>query len=170
MKLYSMMVLWCVCLLSDLHLSSCFHQTEDEIKNLDSVDHRLDSLPEIHYNHAHIKLLQVNESLSQLYADTQSFKLHIDWLKTAKDNVSVSSQSVEGASNHLQRLSNLLKSSLQQMNEEAPQSPTPSLPVISTAFDALLFSVEMSDRLHVFCDWSKRVLRHIQRQACGRKH
>lgn len=58
---------------------------------------------------------QVNESLSQLYLYTQSFKLHMDWLKTAKQNVSLSSQSAQDASTQLLQLFNLLSASLRQV-------------------------------------------------------
>lgn len=53
--------------------------------------------------------LQVNESLTQMYGYTQSFKLHIDWLKVAKENVSLPFQTEEGASSHLLQLSNLIE-------------------------------------------------------------
>lgn len=58
---------------------------------------------------------QVNETLSQLYQHAQSFKVHMHWLKTAKENVSLSSQEAEGAGAHLLQLSNLLNASLQQV-------------------------------------------------------
>lgn len=147
---------------------------------------------------------QVNESLSQLYVFTQSFRLHVDWLKTAHQNVSLPSHAAESVSTHLLQLSNLLTASLNQVrqpgwfdsftrkmykmfgngmkrlpkplnlplcpqiSEEVPQSPTPSLPVVSTAFDALKFSVEISERLQVFHDWSKRVLR-ILKGTCRKR-
>lgn len=148
---------------------------------------------------------QVNESLSQLYVFTQSFRLHVNWLKTAQQNVSMPSKAAESVSTHLLQLSNLVTASLNQVrrlgwfdsftrkmykmfgngmkllpkplnlrlplcpqiSEEVPQSPTPSLPVVSTAFDALQFSVEISERLQVFHDWSKRVLR-ILKGTCRR--
>lgn len=62
---------------------------------------------------------QMNESLSQLFVYTQSFRLHVDWLKTAKLNVSLSSQSAEGASSHLLKLSNLVNTSLHQVRRPA---------------------------------------------------
>lgn len=58
---------------------------------------------------------QVNASLSQLYGYAQTFRLHLDWLKAAKANVSLSSRAAEGAGAHLLRLSNLVKASLQQV-------------------------------------------------------
>lgn len=58
---------------------------------------------------------QVNESLSQVYSYTQSFKLHMDWLKMAKENVSLSSQSAEDTSTQLLQLSILLKASPYQV-------------------------------------------------------
>lgn len=64
------------------------------------------------------ELPQVNASLSQLYTLTQSFKLHVDWLKTARENFSLPSQSAEGASTHLLHLSNFIKTSLQQVRTQ----------------------------------------------------
>lgn len=58
---------------------------------------------------------QVNESLSQLYVFTQSFRLHVDWLKTAQQNVSLSSKAAESVSTHLLQLSNLVTASLNQV-------------------------------------------------------
>uniref|UniRef100_A0A3Q2TXJ5 Uncharacterized protein n=1 Tax=Fundulus heteroclitus TaxID=8078 RepID=A0A3Q2TXJ5_FUNHE len=111
--------------------------------------------------------LQVNETLPQLYEYTQSLRLHLNWLKIVKENVSLPFQSEEAASSHLRILSNLIKIFIPQQSEEALQSATPQLPVVSDAFDALLYSIEISDSLKVFCDWSKRVLRHFQRQSCS---
>lgn len=62
---------------------------------------------------------QVNESLSQLLRYTRSFRLHVDWLKTAKENVSLSSRSTGGAGAHLLRLSDLLTASLLQVRRPA---------------------------------------------------
>lgn len=59
--------------------------------------------------------LQVNESLPQIYEYTQSFKLHIDWLKVAKENVSLPFQTEESASSHLLYLSNLIKKCIHQV-------------------------------------------------------
>uniref|UniRef100_A0A3Q3Q838 Interleukin 11a n=1 Tax=Monopterus albus TaxID=43700 RepID=A0A3Q3Q838_MONAL len=153
------------------NLSKSFHDLSDvELLNFADMEHRLHSLPHIHHTATHLSSLKVNESLSQLYVHAQAFKLHVDWLKTAKENVSLSSHSAEGAGTHLLQLSNLLNSSLHQMSEEAPLSPPPSLPVTSTAFDVLRFSVEISERLQVFCDWSKRVLRQLQRLSHCPRH
>lgn len=52
-----------------------------------------------------------------------------------------------------------------QINEEAPQTMAPSLPVVSNSFDALFFSVEISEKLQVFCISSKRILRHFHRKS-----
>lgn len=58
---------------------------------------------------------QVNESLSQLYVFTQSFRLHVNWLKTAQQNVSMPSKAAESVSTHLLQLSNLVTASLNQV-------------------------------------------------------
>lgn len=62
---------------------------------------------------------QVNVSLSELYGYTQSFKLHVDWLKTVKENHTLSTQSSSNASTHLLQLSNQLNASLQQVRKPA---------------------------------------------------
>lgn len=58
-----------------------------------------------------------------------------------------------------------------QVNEEVPPPPPPpSLPVVSTSFDVIQLSVEISDRLEVFSRWSRRVLRYLQRRYGCPKH
>ncbi|XP_039977944.1 uncharacterized protein il11b isoform X2 [Xiphias gladius] len=142
----------------------------DELLNLAAAENRLHGLPHMQHTVAHLNALKVNESLSLLYVYTEAFRLHVDWLKTAQENFSLPSQAAEGASAHLLKLSNLLNTSLQQMSEEVPQSPPPSLPVVSTAFDVLQFSVEISERLKVFCIWSKRVLLKLQKSPHCPRH
>ncbi|XP_029299311.1 uncharacterized protein LOC115015852 [Cottoperca gobio] len=142
--------------------------TDDELINFEAVENRLDGLPDVQHTAAHFNSWKMNESLSQLFVDTHSFRLHVDWLKTAKENVSFFSQPAEDTSSHLLQLSNLMNASLHQISEEVPQSPSPSLPVVSTAFDVLQFSIEISERLQVFCSWSKRILKHLQRSICPR--
>ncbi|XP_030268321.1 uncharacterized protein il11b [Sparus aurata] len=141
--------------------------SDTELSDFVVAETSLDSLPHIQAHAENFSSLKVNESLSQLYVFTQSFRLHVDWLKTAQQNVSLSSKAAESVSTHLLQLSNLVTASLNQISEEVPQSPTPSLPVVSNAFDALQFSVEISERLQVFHDWSKRVLR-ILKGTCRR--
>ncbi|XP_059205200.1 uncharacterized protein il11b [Centropristis striata] len=144
--------------------------SDEELVTFEAMDNRLAGLPHIEHTATHFHSLKMNESLSQLSVYTQSFRLHLDWLKTAKENVSLSSQSAGGASSHLLQLSNILNTSLQQISEEVPQSASPSLPVVSTAFDVLQFSVEISQQLKVFSDWSKRVLASLQRLShCPRR-
>ncbi|XP_070778290.1 uncharacterized protein [Enoplosus armatus] len=154
-----------------MNLSKKLHDlTDEELVSFDGVENRLDGLPHIQFSADYFRSLKVNESLSQLYVFTQSFRLHVDWLQTAKRNVGLSSQSAEGASTHLLQLSNLLNASLHQISEEVPQSPSPSLPVVSTAFDVLQFSVEISEQLQAFCNWSKRVLRILRKLSPCHKH
>ncbi|XP_040909472.1 uncharacterized protein il11b [Toxotes jaculatrix] len=154
-----------------MNLSKKLHDlSDDELLNFAALENRLHGLPHMQHTAAHFNSPKINVSLSQLSVYTQSFKLHVDWLVTAKDNFSLPSQSAGGASTHLLQLSNLINTTLQQMSEEPPQFPSPSLPVVSTAFDVLRFSVEISERLKVFCNWSKRVLRHLQRLShCPRR-
>ncbi|XP_075305453.1 uncharacterized protein LOC142367367 [Odontesthes bonariensis] len=144
--------------------------TDEEVINFAGVEHKLESLPSIQHTAAHFSSFKVNESLALLYVYAQSFRLHVSWLKTAKENASLPSQAVEGTSTHLLHLSNMIKTSLHQISEEVPQLTPPSFPAISATFDVLRFSVEISERLQVFCNWSKRMLRHFQRQSRCPKH
>ncbi|KAL3984347.1 hypothetical protein ACER0C_015972 [Sarotherodon galilaeus] len=143
---------------------------EAELVTFMDIEHKLDSLPVIKHTAAHLNSLKVNESLSQLYVYVESFRLHTKWLKTTQENVSVPFQAAEGASTHLEQLSNLTKKFLEKIGEQVPQTASPSLPVVSTAFESLRFSVEISDRLQVFCHWSKRILRQLQRRSPCSKH
>lgn len=61
-------------------------------------------------------LLQVNESLLQLYVDAESFRLHVDWLKAAKENVSLPFKAEEDANSQLLQLSGLITKSLHQVS------------------------------------------------------
>ncbi|XP_061598160.1 uncharacterized protein il11b [Cololabis saira] len=144
--------------------------TDEELKNFVGVEPKLENLPRLRHTASYFTSLKVNESLSQMYEYTQAFRVHVDWLKTAKDNVSLPVQSAEGASTHLLHLSNLIKSYLHQIHEEIPPATPATLPAVPTAFDALKFSVEIAEQLHVFCNWSKRVLRSFQRQCTCSRH
>nr|XP_019961278.1 PREDICTED: uncharacterized protein LOC109641307 [Paralichthys olivaceus] len=151
-------------------ISKNLHELSDNNELLNSADNKLPDLPHMQHSAAHFfNSLKMNESLSELYLLAQAFRLHVDWLKTEKDNFSLPSQSAEDASTHLLQLSNLLNMSLHQMSAETPQPPAPSLPVVSSAFDLLQFSIEISERLKVFCNWSKRVLRSLKLPRCGRQ-
>uniref|UniRef100_A0A3B3C808 Uncharacterized protein n=1 Tax=Oryzias melastigma TaxID=30732 RepID=A0A3B3C808_ORYME len=139
---------------------------------LHGMDHKLESLPHIRHTAVHFSSLKVNESLSLLYGYTESFKLHVGWLKTVRENFSLPFQSDEGAINHLSHLSNLINTSLHQVSGLAyvPLLPSSSpFPDVPTAFDATRLSVEISEQLKVFCRWSKRVLLLFRRRSgCGR--
>uniref|UniRef100_A0A3B3C800 Interleukin 11a n=1 Tax=Oryzias melastigma TaxID=30732 RepID=A0A3B3C800_ORYME len=143
--------------------------TEDDLKHFEGMDHKLESLPHIRHTAVHFSSLKVNESLSLLYGYTESFKLHVGWLKTVRENFSLPFQSDEGAINHLSHLSNLINTSLHQV-KDVPLLPSSSpFPDVPTAFDATRLSVEISEQLKVFCRWSKRVLLLFRRRSgCGR--
>lgn len=63
---------------------------------------------------------------------------------------------------------NFIHSFCLQISQEVPQPPSASLPVVSVAFDVLQFSVEISEQLQVFCNWSKRVLLYLKKQSCSK--
>ncbi|KAK7899316.1 hypothetical protein WMY93_020169 [Mugilogobius chulae] len=153
-----------------MNLSRKLHELTDEELNLISAsDHRLDSLLEIPHSAAAFSSLKVNESLSLLYSFSDSYRFHMNWLKTGRGNVSLPTQPAEGASRHLQHLTHLLNSSLNQLQEEVPQASLPSLPVVSSAFEALRFSVEVSEKLQPLSIWMKSSIRFIQtRLGCRR--
>lgn len=65
---------------------------------------------------------QVNESLVQLYLQTQSFGQHLDWLKLAKEHFGLPSQSAESSSRRLLQLARLLNASLRQVERSASKT------------------------------------------------
>ncbi|XP_071370681.1 uncharacterized protein [Centroberyx affinis] len=149
-------------------LSGTLHGlTDSELSIVQTGEHRLKDLPTMQHTADHFSSIKLNESLSQLYLGIQAFRLHVDWLKVARENVSLplSSQTAEGSRVQLLLLSNLTSTALQQMNQELPQPASPSFPVVSTSFDAVRYSAEISQRLQTFCDFSKRVLTHLKRHC-----
>ncbi|XP_029023433.2 interleukin-11-like [Betta splendens] len=139
---------------------------ETEVQALAVTQLPLQGLPRFHHTAADFTALKLNESLAQLYVYTQSFKVYVAWLKTAQDRVGMPSKSTGGASAQLHTLSDRLSASLQQINEELPQSPPPppSFPLVSTTFDGLNVSAQVAQQLQTFCYWSKQVLRTLERQ------
>ncbi|KAF3707013.1 hypothetical protein EXN66_Car000185 [Channa argus] len=152
--------------------SKGLHCLSDDEVNMyfPSMKNKLQDLPRIQHTAAHHGSMNVSESLSQLYLYTKSFKLHVDWLKTAKEQYSPACQSTEAINSNLRQLSNLLYSSIHQISAEVPQSMTPSFPNVSTAFDVLQVSVEIAERIQVFCDWSRRVLLHLNHMSRCPRH
>ncbi|XP_020795001.1 uncharacterized protein LOC110173339 [Boleophthalmus pectinirostris] len=157
-----------------ISLSEKLHELSDEdLSHLATADHRLDSLLEIQHTAAAFTSIKINESLSQLHNYSESYRFHMEWLKAARENVSLPTQPTEGASRHLQQLTHLLNSSLSQVQDEVVQVPSsspPSLPLVSSAFDALRFSVEVSEKLRAFSFWTKRWIRFILKHSrCPRR-
>ncbi|CAB1415071.1 unnamed protein product [Pleuronectes platessa] len=153
-----------------VHVSKTLHGLSEDDELLNTVGNKLQDLPHVQHTAAHFNSLKLNESLSQLFQFTQSFRLHMDWLKTEKHNFSLPSGTAEDASTHLLLLSTHLTTSLQRMGEDAPgRRPPPSLssPRPSTCSSV---SIEISERLRVFGNWSKRVLHHLRRLSRCRRH
>ncbi|XP_019724356.1 uncharacterized protein LOC109515186 [Hippocampus comes] len=141
-------------------------QHHDDEAADDLLEARLQSLPVIATTAAHLRTWKANESLCGLYANALAFRAHADWLKAAAENVSLPSEAAGGAAIRLLRLADLVRTALIQMEAVVPSaSPPPWLPTVSTAFEALRYSTEMSRRLKVFCNFSKRLVRHLRRAA-----
>uniref|UniRef100_A0A8C7M8D5 Uncharacterized protein n=1 Tax=Oncorhynchus kisutch TaxID=8019 RepID=A0A8C7M8D5_ONCKI len=104
-------------------------------------------------------LSQLNDSLSQLYKDLISFKLHVDWMIDARVNMSlpVSPKTLEVAKG-LHNLSSFCSTALQQTACPLPQISIPSFPTQLKAWDVALLSYEIPERLRFYCQWSTRVL------------
>uniref|UniRef100_A0A674B9I1 Leptin n=1 Tax=Salmo trutta TaxID=8032 RepID=A0A674B9I1_SALTR len=104
-------------------------------------------------------LSQLNDSLSQLYTDLFSFKLHVDWMIDARVNMSlpVSPKTLEVAKG-LHNLSSFCSTALQQTACTLPQISIPSFPTQLKAWDVALLSYEIPERLRFYCQWSTRVL------------
>ncbi|XP_056154825.1 uncharacterized protein il11b [Lampris incognitus] len=141
--------------------------TESELNIFKLSDYKLDHLPKMDHAAAHLYSVKPAEALSQLYLDVRAFELHTEWLKTAREKFSLeyAPNTLEGASIYLQHVSGLLSTALKQNNVEILQPPTPSFPPASTSFDVVRFSIEVSEQLRSFCDWSKRVLHHLKSQC-----
>ncbi|XP_041867373.1 uncharacterized protein LOC121656448 [Melanotaenia boesemani] len=154
------------------NLSKKLHDlSDDELKRIAPLENRLESLPKLpHSANLCFMSLQVDELYSQLYVYSESFRFHVDWLKTAKENDSLPFEAVEGASRHLRHLSDDFRRSLQHINQEVPQLTAPCFPAVQNTFDVNRFAVEISERLHVFCHFLKPVLRYLQIQSNCKKH
>ncbi|KAF7211527.1 putative LOC107395788-like protein [Nothobranchius furzeri] len=135
--------------------------TSEELSHFSEVEDKLKGLPSLEHIATHFRSLKVNESLLQLHKDTESFRLHVDWLKAAKENFSLPLLADRSAGSSLLQLSDLIRKSLHKINQEVPEVSIPVFPDVSNAFDALMFSVEISERLQPFCRLSKRILLHI---------
>ncbi|KAJ3608918.1 hypothetical protein NHX12_023446 [Muraenolepis orangiensis] len=145
---------------------------ENEL-GLVEIDHyRLEHLPAMEQTIHHLHSLTLNESLSALYLDLSLFKLHMDWLDSAREAVGLPTLPVEGAteqpqhlhnhtSSRLKELAEMTSDALQLLQQEVPPPPSPSLPDVAHTFNVFHYSVEVAQRLKLYCDWSKRVLRQV---------
>ncbi|XP_077395424.1 uncharacterized protein LOC144032269 [Festucalex cinctus] len=130
----------------------------------DLLEVRLQSLPVISTTASHFRSLKADEYLPQLYVHTLAFSVHVEWLQAATQSVSLPSQAAGAVRLHLLQLAGLVRTALIQMDAVVPPPPPrPSLPAVSSAFDALRYSVEVSRSLKVFCDWSQRLVRHLHK-------
>ncbi|XP_034016251.1 uncharacterized protein LOC117501458 [Thalassophryne amazonica] len=142
------------------------HGLNKDLSAFEGMEHRLHGLPSIEYTASHIGSLTINRSLSEMYVGYQAFEVHVDWLSTVRHNASLSIQSAQMIKGHLLKLVPLLNASLHQVSEQVtPTMTSPSFPAISTPFDALQFSVELSEELKMFCLWSERVLHQLQSRS-----
>uniref|UniRef100_A0A3Q3DPX7 Interleukin-11 n=1 Tax=Hippocampus comes TaxID=109280 RepID=A0A3Q3DPX7_HIPCM len=112
--------------------------------------------------------LQANKYLSQLYMHTLALRMHVEWLKAATESVSLPSEAAGAAGVHLLQLASLIRTALIQIDAVALPPPRSSLPTVSSAFDVLRYSVEMSRSLKVFCHWSKRLVSNLFGGGCRR--
>uniref|UniRef100_A0A8C8C1B9 Uncharacterized protein n=1 Tax=Oncorhynchus tshawytscha TaxID=74940 RepID=A0A8C8C1B9_ONCTS len=123
-------------------------------------------------NNSHLVALspfcQLNDSLSQLYTDFRSFKLHLDWLIDVRVSMSlpVSLTTVE-VTRVLQHISSLCSTALQQIACPLPQISIPSFPTQLTTWDVVLLSYEIPERLGFYCQWSTRVLVLLKSRVQG---
>ncbi|XP_077477488.1 uncharacterized protein LOC144090059 [Stigmatopora argus] len=141
------------------------HPMQNELVEV-LLEARLQSIPVISTTAAHFDSLKANECLSELYLHTLALKVHVDWIEEATENVSLPSEAARDTSVHLLWLANLVSTSLAQINAAVPPSPPPPLlPVLSSPFDVIRYSVEISRYMEVFCPWAKRLLHHLRRTA-----
>ncbi|CAB1321068.1 unnamed protein product, partial [Coregonus sp. 'balchen'] len=125
-------------------------QSESEFSGIELLEYNLDSLPEMEHTANHLSSLKLNDSLSQLYTDLRSFKLHLDWLIDVRVSMSlpVSPKTVEIAC-------------------PLPQISIPSFPTQLRTWDVVLLSYEIPERLGFYCQWSTRVLVLLRSKVQG---
>ncbi|XP_055749132.1 interleukin-11-like [Salvelinus fontinalis] len=134
-------------------------QSESEFSGMELTEYNLDSLPEMEHTANHLSSLKLNDSLSQLYTDLFSFKLHVDWMIDARVNMSLPvSPKTREVAKGLHNLSSFCSTALQQIACTLPQISTPSFPTQLKAWDVALLSYEIPERLRFYCQWSTRVL------------
>ncbi|XP_077415866.1 uncharacterized protein LOC144044975 isoform X2 [Vanacampus margaritifer] len=132
----------------------------------DLLEVRLQSLPVISTTASHFRTCKANVYLPQLYVHTLAFRVHVEWLQAAAQSVNLPSEAAGAARLHLLQLAGLVRTALIQIDAVVPPPPPrPSLPAVSSAFDVLRYSVELSRSLKVFCDWSQRLVRHLHTAA-----
>ncbi|CAB1351183.1 unnamed protein product, partial [Coregonus sp. 'balchen'] len=125
-------------------------QSERDFSGIELMEYNLDSLPEMEHTANHLSSLKLKNSLSQLYTDLCSFKLHVDWLIDVRVNMSlpVSPKTVEIACT-------------------LPQISIPSFPTQLTTWDVALLSYKIPEQLRFYCQWSTRVLLFLRSQVQG---
>ncbi|XP_029587460.1 interleukin-11-like [Salmo trutta] len=143
-------------------------QSESEFSGIELLEYNLDTLPEMEHTANHLSSLKLNDSLSQLYTDFRSFKLHLDWLIDVRVSMSlpVSLKTVE-VTRGLQHILSLCSTALQQIACPLPQISIPSFPTRLTTWDVVLLSYEIPERLGFYCQWSTRVLVLLKSQVQG---
>ncbi|XP_041740754.1 interleukin-11-like [Coregonus clupeaformis] len=143
-------------------------QSERDFSGIELMEYNLDSLPEMEHTANHLSSLKLNNSLSQLYTDLCSFKLHVDWLIDVRVNMSlpVSPKTVE-VTKGLHNLSSLCSTALKQIACTLPQISIPSFPTQLTTWDVALLSYKIPEQLRFYCQWSTRVLLFLRSQVQG---
>ncbi|CAL8299942.1 unnamed protein product [Lota lota] len=145
---------------------------EAELGLVEMDGYRLEHLPAMEFSVDHLHSLTLNESLSELHRDLSLFKLHVDWLDGAREGVGLPALPTEGAigqaqrhnrtSGHLTELVGMTSDALRVLQQEVPPPPSPSLPDVLHTFNVLHYSLEIAERLKVYCDWSRRVLKRFR--------
>ncbi|XP_019728209.1 uncharacterized protein LOC109517467 isoform X1 [Hippocampus comes] len=163
---------FCKALKSAVHQIDAIRETAEQLQLVrdeglveDLLDVRLQSLPVISITASRFQTWKANKYLSQLYMHTLALRMHVEWLKAATESVSLPSEAAGAAGVHLLQLASLIRTALIQIDAVALPPPRSSLPTVSSAFDVLRYSVEMSRSLKVFCHWSKRLVRHLHIKA-----
>ncbi|XP_022539166.2 interleukin-11 [Astyanax mexicanus] len=135
------------------------------LSNLDThlpFEHKLHSLPIIHFRPQDLATVEMNTTLTQLSSGLHSFKLHFDWLLHWEDQAGLETHKSKEIDHQIQNINNLLH---KQMPELPLPNTTLNLPPPSSAWDMFQTSAVVHRRLLLFCDWYLRALRVLKLQA-----
>ncbi|KAL7826286.1 hypothetical protein AOLI_G00314950 [Acnodon oligacanthus] len=141
------------------HMHQLLNLVQSVLSNFDThlpFERKIPSLPTINFRPKDLAAVEADRTLSQLSAGLNSFKLHFDWLLHWQNQSGLVSDETKAIADRIQFINTLIH---RQMPQLPPQSTTPSLPDLNSAWEMFQTSAILHRRLVQFCDWYLRALR-----------